>query len=40
MPLRVGIGGDQKIARGVELQVEPSDGMEFAWRWKTCRSGP
>lgn len=32
MPLRVGIGGDGKIARGVERQVKHAAGMELAWR--------
>ena len=32
MPLQVGIGGNGKVARGVEFQVTHADGMELAWR--------
>ncbi len=32
MPLRVGVGGDGKVARGIEFQVKHADGMELAWR--------
>lgn len=31
MPLRVGLGGSGPVSRGVEFQVNLTDGMEFAW---------